>query len=627
MSKTMAPDAGGRAGPAGPEERGWELDDRSPYGAAVALVQTIIELSDSLKSEEAVMEAIAEKGGEGAADYYRVIEKAGHSVFYHQIEALYELGRERVRPEVRDKFCYEGGRKYLNMIYGDNLAMVMAMSLAKPHEFQHVFAELVKKQLGFYAGGKYRIELTPGRDGITLALSYSRPEAMGAYLDRYGLDLKQSFINSLDFIGGVMIEFGARCVKGYDREQYHVKRDGMQGWLQMPVGALARFDSQAIVPSLVGYIGMLQKHTAKLRRDEALETGMVAESQLMRETWSNIRRASRTEELVLLQGESGTGKSFLARRIHDHSARAGKPFVEVGMTSDIGDSNMSLSNLFGHQKGSFSGAIEQKNGFFSLADGGTIFLDEIGDATPELQMKLLRVLETSTFKRLGSVNDIKVDVRIIVATNRNLQEMVERGEFRNDLFYRLNVLPFELPPLRDRRDDIPSLAEFLLDRLQEKSSGDAPRKVLAPGLADRLRAYSWPGNIRELRNELAWGAAMAETDMITFDTLKPALRDAIENAPDPGPRSEPSGPRILEGGIVDVEALRRRIRATNPGDVGESQAHVDFAKRIWLKTLIEELNGDLALIAKFWDRNAERTLRNLIKQYGLWDDLERARKQ
>jgi len=599
----------------------------------VALVQTIIELSDTLDSEAKVMAAIVEKQGEGSADYYRAIEKSGHSVFYHQIEALYELGREHVRPEKRDQFCCEAGRKYLGMVYGDNLAKVMQMSLAKPHEFQATFAMLVKLQLGVYAGGKYNIELTPSRDAVRLDLSYSDPDGMRGYLERFDFALHQSFVNSLDFIGGAMEEFGARIVKGFDRAQYSIERDGKQGWINMPVGALARFDSEAIVPALVGYIGTLKDHTAQLSRAEQAETGMVAESQLMRETWSRIRRASRTDDLVLLLGESGTGKSFLARKIHDKSARRGTPYVEVGMTSDVGHENLSLSNLFGHERGAFTGAIEQRNGLFSLANGGTIFLDEIGDAPPELQAKLLRVVETGKFKRLGGVQDIEVDVRIIAATNRNLTEMVERGEFRRDLFYRLHILPFELPPLRDRRDDIPTLAEFLLARLQEKASADsarrvpAPRRVLAPGLADRLRAYAWPGNIRELQSALTYGAAMSETDLITIADLPEPIRNAIENAPDPGPMSAPAGPRMLEGGIVDVEALRRRIRATNPGDVGESQAHVDFAKRIWLKTLIEELNGDLALIAKFWDRSAERTLRNLIKSYGLWDDLERARKQ
>jgi|GEM_PF-1840934 len=600
------------------------FDDRSPYGAAQAIAQTIVEHSDELTSEAQVLDAIVEAQGPGAAHYLDAIARSGHSVFYHQIELLYELGKERVRPDMRDRFCFEAGRSFHSLIYADNITMVLAMALASPHEFQQTFAELVTRQLYFYGGNKYVIEPERAKNEIELSIRYSDPEAMRVYVEHFGLDVDTCFANSIQFIGGTMRDFCAKVIAGFDADRYGVAIDGLCASLRMPVGNVDRFDNDALVPTLVGYVGRLKENQAQERREEILESGLIAESDLMRDTWNRIRRASRSEELVLLHGESGTGKSFLARKIHENSRRGDKPFIEVGLTSDLGSENLILSNLFGHERGAFTGAQDQKAGLFSLADGGTIFLDEIGDAPPELQAKLLRVIETSTFKRLGGVEDICVDVRVIVATNRDLPRMVEEGTFRRDLFYRLHVIALELPPLRDRRDDVPALAEFLVTRAQERRGGVAER-MLAPGLADRLRAYSWPGNIRELEHALRHALAMGDTDLITLDDLPDGVRDALRAAPDPGPSSATQGPRSLEGGVLDIEGLRRQIRATNPVDASGSVAHVDFVKRLWLKTLIEECNGDLALIARYWDRSSEKTLRNLVREYGLQAELDRAR--
>jgi len=526
---------------------------------------------------------------------------------------------------MRERFCFEAGRQFHSLIYADNITMILTMALASPHEFQRTFGELVTRQLYFYGGNKYIIEPELKKDEIALSLRYRDPEAMRAYLEPFGLVMEECFRNSLEFIGGTMRDFCAKVIAGFDVDRFRIERVDLRGWMHMPVGNTDRFDTDALLPTLVSYVGRLKESQAKSRREDQLESGLIAESDLMRDTWNRIRRASRSEEMVLLHGESGTGKSFLARKIHEHSRRCEKPFIEVGLTSDLGSENLILSNLFGHERGAFTGAQDQKQGLFSLADGGTIFLDEVGDATPEMQSKLLRVLETHTFKRLGGVKDISVDVRVIVATNRDLSRMVEEGTFRRDLYYRLHVIALELPPLRDRRDDIPPLAEFLATRSQERS-GSEKTKVLAPGLATRLRAYSWPGNIRELEHALRHGLAMSETDLVTLEDLPDGIQDALRNAPDPGPAKTAAGPRTLEGGILDVEGLRRQIRATNAVEAAGSCAHIDFAKRTWLKTLIEECGGDLALISRYWDRSSEKTLRNLVREYGLADDLERARK-
>jgi len=599
------------------------LDDRSPYMAAVALMRCIMEDSDEFDTEEKVRNALAESTGPGADQYIEVIARSGHSVFYHQIQLLYELGRRHARENLKESFCFRAGRSFLSLIFADNLAKILEMALVSPHEFQRTMTELLTRQIYFYAGQKYVIEPTMSKDEVVLQLHYANAEAVAAYLGRFGLDIGQCFSNSFEFIGGAMREFTGRIIQDYDPGRFRLEHDGKTGRMRMPIGNTDRFNSDAIVPTLIGYIGGLKDQQARTLREERLESGFIAESELMREAWARIRRASRSDEIVLLRGESGTGKSFLARKIHQHSRRADKPFIEVGLTADLGSENLIQSNLFGHEKGAFTDAKEQKSGLFSLADGGTIVLDEIGDATPELQAKLLRVLETSKFKRLGGVEDISVDVRIIMATNRDLEAMVSEGRFREDLYYRINLVTLELPPLCARRADIPALAEFLLERAQQRSD-EGERKMLAPGLAGRLRAYSWPGNIRQLEYTLRSALAMADSHLITEADLKEDVRQALATAPEHLP-DEPAGVRKLEGGVVDVEALRRHVRATKPLESEGTPAHVDFAKKVWLKTLIEECGGDLPTIACYWDRSSEKTLRNLIRGLGLWEELERAR--
>jgi DNA-binding NtrC family response regulator len=199
---------------------------------------------------------------------------------------------------------------------------------------------------------------------------------------------------------------------------------------------------------------------------------------------------------VLLTGESGTGKDLAAKVIHYSSARAGRPFMNI--TCSALPETLLESELFGHERGAFTGADRQKRGLLESADGGTVFLDEIGEMVPLLQAKLLRFLEEKSFKRVGGATDVKVDVRVIAATNRSLQEAVTRGEFRGDLFYRLDVMAVPLPPLRDRRDDVPLLLNFYIDSFNTEFR----KKIrgVTPGALRALQGYRWPGNVRELRN-------------------------------------------------------------------------------------------------------------------------------
>jgi len=231
----------------------------------------------------------------------------------------------------------------------------------------------------------------------------------------------------------------------------------------------------------------------------------------MLELFDLIKDIAKTNSTVLITGESGTGKELIANAIHFNSDRIKKPFVKVncGVLAE----NLLESELFGHVKGSFTGAIRDKLGRFEIAHGGTIFLDEIGDVSSNMQLKLLRVLQEGEFERVGGTETIKVDVRIIAATNRNLNEMMMKGQFRQDLYYRLNVIPLEVPPLRERKDDIPLLITHFLDKFNKQFS----KKIdfIEDEAMRYLQNYSWPGNIRELENLLERAVVLNKTGRLT----------------------------------------------------------------------------------------------------------------
>src|SRR5271165_1649207 len=208
-----------------------------------------------------------------------------------------------------------------------------------------------------------------------------------------------------------------------------------------------------------------------------------------------IRLVAPFDSNVLILGESGTGKEVVARAIHDSSPRRSRPFIPINCGAIPGE--LLESELFGHEKGAFTGALAARKGRFEVADGGTIFLDEIGDMNPTMQVKLLRVLQERVFERVGSCTSQRCNVRIIAATHRNLEEAIARGSFREDLFYRLNVVPVEMPPLRERAQDLPPLMADLADRI---SGGGRPRVQFTAAALAALQAYRWPGNVRELGN-------------------------------------------------------------------------------------------------------------------------------
>jgi DNA-binding NtrC family response regulator len=225
------------------------------------------------------------------------------------------------------------------------------------------------------------------------------------------------------------------------------------------------------------------------------------------------RIAGSPASTVLLTGESGTGKDLAAKVLHYGSVRASRPFMNI--TCSALPETLLESELFGHERGAFTGADRQKRGLLESADGGTVFLDEIGEMVPLLQAKLLRFLEEKTFKRVGGSADIKVDVRVVAATNRSLEEEVRKGKFREDLYYRLNVMPVTLPPLRQRRDDVPRLLLYYVDLFNTEFRKHIRR--IAPKTLDALRAYAWPGNVRELRNAVERAMLLADGDELSDD--------------------------------------------------------------------------------------------------------------
>ncbi|HKY03673.1 MAG TPA: sigma-54 dependent transcriptional regulator [Blastocatellia bacterium] len=252
---------------------------------------------------------------------------------------------------------------------------------------------------------------------------------------------------------------------------------------------------------------------------------MIGESVPMRALRQQIAIAAPTGGRVLIYGESGTGKELVARAIHRESARASMPFVELNCAAI--PEELIESELFGHTKGAFTGATQSKRGKFEQADGGTLLLDEVGDMSLKVQAKVLRVLEEQRFEPVGSNTATQVDVRIIAATNKRLDEEIERGTFRADLFYRLNVIPFQLPPLRERREDI----KLLVDHFNLKYSASYKRrpKVFSEDALDRMMSYDWPGNVRELRNTVERVVIMTAQELITADNLP--LADIADAAP------------------------------------------------------------------------------------------------
>ena len=328
---------------------------------------------------------------------------------------------------------------------------------------------------------------------------------------------------------------------------------GAADFLQKPFS----LDHLTTVVDKVLAVQSLREENQRLRQelDQRYQfDNIIGRSAAMREIFHTIERVAPTRATVLLAGESGVGKDLIARAIHQHSPRKNHAFVKINCTAL--PENLMESELFGYEKGAFTGATASKPGKFEQADGGTAFLDEIGDVPGNIQVKLLRILQERQFERLGSNLTRNVDVRVIAATNVDLRAALEQGRFREDLYYRLNVVPVSIPPLRDRREDIPFLAMHFVRSLSKELGSIA--KDISPGAMDRLVSHSWPGNVRELENTIERSLVLASGDVLNPADIR---IDAPRNVPAMGSQETPLLP---EGETLEHweqmmirEALRR----------------------------------------------------------------------
>jgi two-component system nitrogen regulation response regulator NtrX len=264
----------------------------------------------------------------------------------------------------------------------------------------------------------------------------------------------------------------------------------------------------------------LREQVRDLKTRYSLDELLIGESEAMKKLEEQIGSAAPSTSRVLISGENGSGKEVVARTLHRLSLRADLPFIDVNCAAI--PEELIESELFGHRKGAFTGAIDDRKGKFELADGGTLFLDEIGDMSLKTQAKVLRVLQEQTFQKVGGQQTITVDVRVIAATNKNLDKEIDNGLFRSDLYFRLNVIPIEVPPLRSRGNDVALLAEHFLRRFAAETG--TPRKKLSAGAATKLRAYHWPGNVRELRNVIERLAILLKNDTIEPEDVQLGTR-------------------------------------------------------------------------------------------------------
>ena len=307
----------------------------------------------------------------------------------------------------------------------------------------------------------------------------------------------------------------------------------------------------------------LQTENILLRKELSVLSGVeniVGKSSEMKKIFEIVRKIADTNSNILISGESGTGKELIARAIHFNSTRKDKPFVTKNCAAL--PETLLESELFGHMKGSFTGAIANKEGLFEMADGGTILLDEIGETPASIQVKLLRVIQEREFRRIGGLKDIKVDVRIIAATNLDLDQAVKDGRFREDLFYRLDVIRIYIPPLRDRAEDIPLLAHYFLDKLKRSLGREI--KGFTPEALNLLMFHEWRGNVRELENVIERAAAMAGEDIIRVEELREYLKKPAflkEGFPSSIPEEGVDLEGIMEG--VEREMLVKALEKAN----------------------------------------------------------------
>ncbi len=362
------------------------------------------------------------------------------------------------------------------------------------------------------------------------------------------------------------------------------------------------FQAARAMRQVVSYQPLLEK--------EDYELGIVGRSQAMQQVFKLIGQLAASDATALITGESGTGKELVARAIYHHSHRSRQPFLAVNCAAI--PEQLLESELFGHERGAFTGASVQRIGKFEQSNHGTIFLDEIGDMTPATQTKILRVLQSGTFERVGGNQPIKVDVRIIAATNKPLEQAVAARQFREDLFYRLNVVRLHIPPLRERRQDIPLLVNYFLEKLA-RGQQSAPKSI-APGAVKALEQYHWPGNVRELENAIRRALVVAKADAILLNDLPGEIggQGSAEAA------GAALAPAALEAAAADTAALARQLFQWARRDPRHKV--IPAVERELVIQALKETQGNQVHAAKLLGIT-RATLRKRIEKFGIQREL------
>ena len=450
------------------------------------------------------------------------------------------------------------------------------------------------------------------RDSLRMILEYEHYECLGAASGPEGLsiitrdlpdmvmlDIKMPGVNGLETLAEIRkvdeaVPVAMISGHGTITDAMQATRLGAFDFIEKP------FTSERVLVTVTKGLEVreLRQENRELKLAMESKYEMIGQSAPLRAVLEAIRKAAPTNATVMLLGESGVGKELVARTVHRNSSRAGQRFVQVNCAAI--PEELIESELFGHEKGSFTGATEKQIGKFEQADRGTIFLDEVGDMSSKTQAKVLRVLQEQEVERLGSVRTIKVDVRIIAATNKNLDEAIQRGEFRDDLYFRLNVIPIVVPPLRERRDDIELLVRHFAKRISDEHNLK-PRRFDARAM-EALQRYHWRGNIRELRNTVERLMIMTSGETVGLEDLHPDIRGDAS-----------ARPLSTEAGAT--------ASAPAPPATGTLREFKDTAERAYLVQKLRDNNWNISRTADVID-TPRSNLYKKLEQYGIKQDVD-----
>jgi two-component system nitrogen regulation response regulator NtrX len=454
------------------------------------------------------------------------------------------------------------------------------------------------------------------RDSLRMILEYEHYEFVGAASGPDGvaavkrdppnmvlLDIKMPGMNGLETLAeirNVEETLPVAMISGHATitDAMQATRLGAFDFIEKP------FTSERVLVTVAKGLEVreLRQENRELKLAMESKYEIVGQSQALKTVLEAVRRAAPTSATVMLLGESGVGKELVARTIHRNSSRAGQRFIQVNCAAI--PEELIESELFGHEKGSFTGATEKQIGKFEQADRGTIFLDEVGDMSAKTQAKVLRVLQEQEVERLGSSRTIKVDVRVIAATNKNLEEAIQRGEFRDDLYFRLNVIPIVVPPLRERREDVPLLIQHFARRTSEEHNL-RPKRFDARAM-EALQRYRWRGNIRELRNTVERLMIMTTADVVRAEDLPQDVRG--DAGASPSAADQPGG---ASAGAMPA----------GPLSAGTLREFKDAAERAYLVQKLRENSWNISKTAEVID-TPRSNLYKKLEQYGITQEVD-----